>query len=110
MLGGNLDGGQDVIAGGGDDDANGIDLVVRGVGAVEHAGDGVKADLARDAALQVVLERRGGKRECAVRPEPVAIANGCRSRWTDRKPWRSSRYRPLQDRWGEEAPRNQAKA
>src|SRR5215213_10024253 len=73
MLGGNLDGDQDVVTGGRDDDANRIDLVVRGIGAVEHAGDRVKADLARDAPLQVVLERRGGKRDCAVRPEPLAI-------------------------------------
>src|SRR5829696_10288821 len=73
MLGGNLDGGQHVVAGGRDDDADGIDLVVRGVSAVEHAGDGVEADLAGDAALQVVLERRGGKRECAVRSGPFAV-------------------------------------
>ena len=62
VLGGNLDSSQDVFAGGRDDDADGIDLVVRGIGAVEHAGDRVKANFARDPALQVVLKRCGGER------------------------------------------------
>src|SRR5215208_5787232 len=73
MLSGNLDGGQNIVARGRDDDADGIDLVVRGVGAIEHAGDRVKANLAGDAALQVVLERRGGKRGCAVRSGSFAV-------------------------------------
>ena len=79
----------------GNDHADRLDLVVGGVGGVEHARDGVEADLASDAALRA---RPGGlpaKCERAVGPMPVAIE------WTvsalaDRKRWRSSRYGPLQ--------------
>ena len=86
MLGCNLDGGQDVFAGGRDDDTDGIDLVVRGVGAVEQPVDRVEMHLARDPALQLVLQRRGGERERAVRFAPIALGmNGRRARLTGKR-------------------------
>src|SRR5215217_2899673 len=106
MLGGNLDGDQDVVTGGRDDDANRIDLVVRGIGAVEHAGDRVKADLARDAPLQVVLERRGDERQRTVRFAPVAMrSDGCGTGLTGKRRGHLNIVLS-RERWGNETPLN----
>ena len=78
VLGGNLDSSQDVFAGGRDDDADGIDLVVRGIGAVEHAGDRVKANFARDPRVAGRPEALRRRKECAVRFALIAAGtDGC---------------------------------
>ena len=70
--GGHLDGGQDVFAGGRDDDADRIDLVVRGVGAVEHAGDRSKRTSPAMRRCNSSWSACGGERQRAVRIVPVA--------------------------------------
>src|SRR5205807_2872457 len=53
QLAGDLDGGDEVVGGAGDDHAEWGDLVDAGVGAVEAAGQVVEADLAADVLAEV---------------------------------------------------------
>ena len=63
LLGGDPDGGGQVVDGPGQDDADRLDLVEAGVGGVEPAVGGVEADLGGRLAAEPVEEpRRGGGR------------------------------------------------